>query len=119
MAVHFQRIDGFNLLPAQQAMDVVYGQLLHACQSQGIQTLNHHYSIRRIQQAYASLDRLVQPCDQYKLHSGHLKRRCDYQTRVPHFDVTHGELIVAMLLKGYAANFCNEGKSYYCVFNAI
>lgn len=119
MAVKFRTIDGFNLLPTQQAMDIVYGQLLPACQSQGVQTLNHRFSIRRIQKAYACLDRLVRPCDQYKLHSSHLRDRCEYQTRVPPFEVTHSELIVAMLLKGYEASFCNEGKSYYCLFNAI
>ena len=119
MAVKFRTIDGFHLLPAQQAADVVYEQLLPACRSQGIQTLNLRFSIKRIQKAFASLDRLVRPCDQHKMFSGNLKNRCEYQTRVPPFEVMHSELIVAMLLKGYEASFCNEGKSSYCFFNAI
>jgi hypothetical protein len=119
MTVQFQRIDGFNLLPVLEAMEIVNSQLLPACQSQGVQTLNLRLSIRRIQKAYASLDRLVRPWDQYKLHSRHLRDRCEYQTRVPPFDVTHSEMVVAMLLQGYEAYFFNEGKSYDCIFKAI
>lgn len=135
MAVKFQNLNPyhvpFNHLTVLEASHVVYGKLLPACQSQGVLLTYEgnladpknrvknpqafpNFDISRIQEVFAKLEGIVKTSDEFELHTLAVKHQIEWGG----FYATHGEVIVAMLLKGYAVSFGPANQSFYGNFNA-
>lgn len=114
MTVEFRKVDGFNQMTTEQAHHVVHQELIPACAQKGVQLSGHGslpspliqplaLDIKKVQRAYALLDRIVKPCTQYQLQSSSLTHRVNKE--IEDTQVMEDELIAAMLLKGYPAIF--------------
>lgn len=135
MSVQFRRIDGFDRLPAEQAQNIIYGELLSACENAGILLYSYGnlayedapepdqkyrplkenrdlFNIVRVQQAYQAI--VVVEANNSMLGFCGLKEKVEGQIG----GITIGDLIVALLIRGHSANFHNP-KTMYCDVNWV
>ncbi len=130
----------FDKLSEEHARQFIEEQVIPACENKGVKLSrygNHAgegsfvtvekydekkqehtlFNVKRIQKVFASLDAIVIPTTQYKVGSYGLKQVVE---KYQHKDISNGDLIVAMLLKGYAARFGKqtEGMAVNCEFKA-
>lgn len=130
--VTFHVIDNFNQLPLDEATNIIYDQLIPACEAQGVMLSaygNHRargalcnvedynqkkdartlFDIARIQRAFASIPIIVQNVSQFKTGSYGLKHRVEEHPSQKGNGqigyIANGDTIVAMLLHGYEARF--------------
>ncbi len=134
MAVHFRRIDGFDQLPAEQAQNIIYGELLPACENAGILLSRYGnlayedfppeidqkyrllkenrelFNLAQVQQAYQAI--VVAEA------KGSMPGFCSLKGKVAGQvqDITTGDLVVALLMRGHSANFHNP-KTMECDVN--
>ncbi len=130
--VSFQQIDDFDQLPLEEAEAVLYDNLIPACEAKGVMLSaygNHAsrgslskveiynqekaehklFDVERVQSAFAILNQIVQPCSQYKTGSYGLKHTVEKV--LPGGSLRNGDLIAAMLIKGYKARFGMRNES--------
>jgi hypothetical protein len=133
MTIHFPPVQDFDRLPFNEANRIVYDELLPYCQSKGVQlcqygNLNSHLAYRdfqdpshayytgfshqtllnigRIQRAYRFLPDFVTPTSKYQINSDRLARMVEV---IQEEHLSNGDLIAAMLMRGYAARFAKRG----------
>lgn len=125
--VSITAVPHFNTLSLEDASRVIYSDLVPACEAKGIKLSyygNHAgtgsllsveeydarkaahtlFNVEKIQQVFALLPALVQDTSGYKSTSYSLKHRVEERLPGEKY-VTNGDLIAAMLLKGYQARF--------------
>lgn len=138
--VSFPAIPNFHQLSTKAAQDILYGQLIPACEAQkvklscygnhagagtlkNVEEYDHDkaahklFNVERIKKAFASLDAIVKSMSKYTIGSYGLKHTVEnYQGEY----ITNGDLIAAMMLKGYEARFGKKTESMdvNCQFKA-
>jgi len=144
MTVSFRHVPDFNLLPHNQAADIVYNGLVPWCESKGVKLSQYgnlessqayldlpnpqdEYSHRkaahsllnigRIQRAFRFLNIAVTPASRYNIESERL-RHCVQQMQDEY--LSPGDLIAATLLMGITGRFAKKGEPYAvnCTFKA-
>lgn len=140
--VSFREVDNFHQLPLEEATNILYNELLPICEAKGVmlssygnhagqgslsnvekyneEKASHQlFNVKRIQQAFASIHLIVQNTSQYKAGSYGLKHVVEnHPSQTEYRYISNGDLIVAMLLKGYEARFGKrtEAMSVNCEF---
>ncbi len=122
MAVQFRQVVGFAQMDRYQAEHIIYGELLPACEKQGIVLSRYGnlaytgapaldpkyyqikekkelFNIERIQKACRDIDFVAQNDPLLGYHS--LKTKVESQGE----DITTGDLVVALLVRGHLADF--------------
>lgn len=140
MTVSMNPVPNFNTLSVVDATDIIYTQLIPACEEIGIklsQYGNHGgrgslvkvdsydaqketrtlFDVPRIQRIFGQLEHLLAPTAGFETNSYGLKHSVE---RIQKEYATNGDLIVAMLMKGYEARFAEIGEllGVNCEFNA-
>ncbi len=130
----------FDKLSEEQASQFIEEQVVPACENKGVklsrygnhtgggslvavekydeEKLEHNlFNVSRSQSVFAPLDGIVVPATQYNTYSYGLKHTVE-QSQGEY--ISNGDLIGAMLLKGYAARFGKqtEGMAVNCEFKA-
>jgi len=135
MTVCFRHVQSYDHLPRDEATRIVYDDLLPFCQSKGVElsqygNLNsyiahkdfhnpsHEYysrfptrtllNIERIQQAFYLLPNLVTTATKYLINSAELARIVEV---IQGEHLSNGDLIAAMLMRGYTARFAKKGQA--------
>lgn len=120
MTVQFRTVPNFHQLPVEQAHRILYEELLPACEEQGIklapeghvpggnryeETKNTQttFDIARVQRAFTAVDFIYQPAEEYS----HICKPL-FERHPQGGYVGGGEMIAAMILKGYTAKFVDE-----------
>lgn len=127
--ISFDTVDDFHQLPLDEATNILYDGLIPACETKGVMLSsygNHAgqgslsniekynqekaehklFDVERIQKAFSSLHLIVQGTTQYKSGSYGLKHAVEnHFSQKDYKYISNGDLIVAMLLKGYDARF--------------
>jgi hypothetical protein len=130
MSITFGPVPNFASLPLDEASNILYNQLVPACEARNIllsQYGNHTglgslitpieytwrkvsralFDVGRVQRAFAYVSIHFQPAGQYKLGSYGLKHAVeDAQGEY----LTNGDLIAAMLVSGFTARFAVHGS---------
>jgi hypothetical protein len=130
MTVQFRRIEGFDRLPAEHAQNIIYKDLLPACENAGILLSRYGnlacegapepdqkyrplkesrelFNIARVQQAYQAI--VVFEANKSMPGFCSLKEKVNNQVE----GITTGDLVVALLLRGHIANF-HSPKTMEC-----
>lgn len=141
VTISMNPIPNFDKISEAEAKNIVYNQIVPNCESRGVKLSkygNHVgngslcsveqydedkkgenlFNIKRIQQAFSDLDKIVKPLSQYKVGSYGLKHTVEKFQKEGY--ICNGDLIVAMLVKGYGARFgkTNESLEVNCMFKA-
>jgi len=129
VTISFGPVPNFSLKTVQEADDILYNQLIPACEAKGVMLAsfgNHAgignllcsveryqgekaehklFNVEKIQQAFSFLPKIIQATDDYESGSCKLK----YALKVcGQEDIDYGEVIAAMLLRGFEARFGRE-----------
>jgi hypothetical protein len=64
------------------------------------------FDVARVHRAYASIPEIMRHCSRYKCSSDGLARRVG---RIQKEDISEGDLIAAMIMRGFAARFGKRG----------
>lgn len=140
MTVSMNPVPNFNTLSVADATDIIYTQLIPACEEKGVKLSgygNHAglgslvavakynaekaartlFDVTRIQKIFAQLDHLLAPTVHFKRGSYGLKH---FVEGIQKEYASNGDLIVAMLMKGYHARFAKKGEplNVNCEFKA-
>ncbi len=128
--VSLQEVSNFHNLSFQNAQDIIYKQLVPACEAKGIflSSYGNHagqnslckveeynlkknqcnlFNVKRIQKAFNSMQALIQNTSSYQTGSYGLKNVVEAHQKS---SISNGDLIATMLLKGYSANFGSPAK---------
>lgn len=128
--VQMSAVPNFDVLPPNQAEQVLYEQLVPACEAQGIKLSgygNHAtqqslssvaeynkekaehklFNVARIQKAFSQVHHMVVDRSQYKTDSYGFKHVVEKSQGEY---ITNGDAIAAMLLHGYEARFGKRGQ---------
>ncbi len=141
MTVSVKPVASFDQLSLEQAANVLYNNVIPACEAKGVKLSsygNHAaqgsinsvekynerkaahtlFNVARVQTAFGALDEMIQGRSQYKSGSYGLKHRVEEHQKDY---ITNGDLIAAMLVKGFQARFAKQGESLdvNCEFKAI
>lgn len=130
MTIEFRRVDGFATMPAEEASAIIYDELLPVCEEKNVKLSeygNHNapgsvvpvreyesgkaakklFNIERIRRVIVELNRFIKEKSTYSDSSYSLKHKIeDKQGEY----LTNGDLIVAMLVSGYAARFAKKDE---------
>ncbi|HSX13802.1 MAG TPA: Rossmann-like fold-containing protein [Chlamydiales bacterium] len=122
MTVRFEAVRDFHKLPEDEAKRILYEGLLSACEKKGIQLApeghwpqgsryadlkNNQttFDVERVQRAFACADSIYKPASEFSdIDKGHFEDH----PQVGY--VGGGEMLAAMMLKGYPAKFAEEGE---------
>src|SRR3990167_11217717 len=140
MTVTFREVSDFHLLPDDQAVKVLYDELIPACERKKVclsQYGNHNtfgallsiadynkkkedkklFDLQRIKTAFQAIPEMLQPITTYKLGSYGLKHTVEKRQNEY---LTNGDLIATMLMQGYKARFAKSGEplNVNCEFKA-
>ncbi len=140
VTISVDQIYNFHELSKALANQVIEDKVILACENKGVKLSgygNHTgrgslltvekydeekrehklFNVPRIQRAFASLDAIVVPRSQYKTGSYGLKHTVEISQEEY---ISNGDLIVAMILKGYSARFGKqtEEMAVNCEFKA-
>ena len=146
MTVKFTAVPNFSQLPAPQARDIVYNQLVPCCEAKGVhlskygnhasmralhsqnfphamaeyshnKSTNSLFNVDRIQRAFDFIRQNVSSTSKYQLRSYSMKH--DVEKRQNEY-LSNGDLIAAMLMNGYSARFAKRGEplGVNCEFKA-
>ena len=131
VTVSVTSVDDFDQLSTKDANVIIDNHIIPACESKGVKlsSYGNHvgkgslsgvekydeekaahqlFNVERIQKAFAALDAMVGQMSQYKTGSYGLKHTVEnHQGEY----ISNGDLIVAMLLKGYDARFGKQTES--------
>lgn len=138
--VSFREVPDFAQLSLEEATRIVYDELIPACENKEVMLSgygNHNatdslcnlenyntkkirnslFNVERIQKAFVSIPNIVQSHSQYRIGSYGLKHVVERDPSHNEY-IPNGELIAAMLLKGYKARFGkrNETIGVNCEF---
>jgi hypothetical protein len=147
MTLQICAVNNFDSLPYEEAKRVIYKDLLPHCEAKGVylsqsgnlrspdtmRTANflspvdeYTYKndtqelldIERIQRAFQVIDKCVQETSHFQKNSGALKVKIE---NWQHEDLSYGDFVAAMMLKGYAARFASRGDPLRrcCEFRAM
>lgn len=135
MTVQFRRIEGFDQLPAEHAQNIIYEQLLPACENAGILLYSYGnlayeeapepsqkyrplkenrelFNIARVQKAYQAI--VAFEANNSMPGFCTLKEKVKDQIEGISIEgITTGDLVVALLLRGHIANF-HSPKTMEC-----
>jgi len=125
----------FHTFSLEGAENIIYNQLVPACEAKGVMLSrygNHAsakgvrnieqyerlkeehdlFNIEKVQAAFASINFVLRRTAQYEVSSYYLGDVMG--------ELDHGDLIAAMLLKGYSARFAKKGEplDVNCMFKA-
>lgn len=126
--VTFKEVPNFDRLSAQKAQNIIYDELIPACESQRVKlsargnhaakeapwngitveeydsnkTAHTLFDVARIQRAFAFLPTIVCGTPEYKTGSFRMR---DAIARYQNESITYGDTIAAMLLRGYSVRF--------------
>lgn len=129
--VYFRAIDNFDKLSEEAASEILYEELVPACEAKGIKLSsygNHAaprslqsvkiynqlkssrslFDVKRVQEAYSSISVITQNTYQYRTESYRLKHVFEDHPSQNCSYLSNGDLIAAMLVKGHQANFGAE-----------
>ncbi|KAG4072778.1 hypothetical protein HA402_005255 [Bradysia odoriphaga] len=140
--ITFRSVSDFNQLSLEEAINIIYEELIPACEEKGVllsQYGNHAgggtivtleeyerkrecrnlFDLKRIQKAFVEIDEIIRPTSDYKISSYGFKHIVEKHGFEPKY-ISNGDVIVTMLLKGYAARFGkrNEPIGVNCEFKA-
>ena len=147
MTIHFYPVNNFDSLPYDEAQKVIYDNLLSCCEARGVylsqsgnlrsseamRTANfispveeytykkgvkQLFDIERVQRAFHALDKCIQETSHFQKNSGALKVKIEKWQRE---DLSYGDFVAAMMLKGFAARFAGRGDPLRmsCEFRAM
>lgn len=136
--VSFQAVENFDQMELDVAEGVLYNDLIPACEKKGVflssygnhagrgnlfnvekynQEKEEHklFDVKRIQKAFTQMNEMAQPCSQYNTGSYGFKHSVERHQKSY---IANGDLIAAMLLRGYSARFGkrNEDMEVNCEF---
>ncbi len=139
MVVKIGQVPNFDQLTEIQARDVLYDIVIPACERKGVMLSeygNHSgegslvkvekytqdkaaytlFNVSRVQRAFTELNAIIVNTSKYTANSYGLKHKVEASGRKEY--LTNGDLIAAMLVKGYQARFGkrNEGLGVNCEF---
>lgn len=123
----------FDELPIDMASQIIYSQVVPACEEKKVRLSNRGnqtslltegaveiynqkthtdtlFNVERIQAAFAILDDLFLPTVDFNTDSDSSDFRKDVE-RLQRESITNGDLIVALMLKGYSARFGTTKES--------
>lgn len=123
MTIQFRPIPNFHQLPSEEASRILYQELLPACEAEGVklapeghvpdgsryeQTKKTQttFDIACVQRAFSAADFIYQPAKKYRsIH------KILFEMHPQGGYVSGGEMIAAMILKGYTAKFDDDQGS--------
>lgn len=140
VTLSFRQISHFDQLPLPEAREIIYHDLIPYCETKGVflsEYGNHAgggsytdmttyytkkatqqlFDVKRIQKAFAQIPEMVKPITTYKFGSYGFKHIVE---RFQKEYITNGDLIVAMLFRGYIARFGKQTEylTVNCEFKA-
>ncbi len=130
MTVKVNPVANFDQLPLADATAILYGTVIPACEAKGVNLSfygNHQgrsdldsieryderkssaklFDVPRVQRAFAGLHAVIVDTSTYKSGSYSLKHKVEKFQGV---FLSNGDLIAAMLMKGYQARFGKRGE---------
>lgn len=137
MTISIGAIQSFDRFSLETATRIVYGEIIPRCEAKGIKLSyygnhasiesidsverydadkqNHRlFNIQRIQRAFKCLDEVIGKATVESIGSYGLKHVVE---RHQGEYITNGDCIIAMIAKGYIADFGSEGLHVNCQFN--
>ena len=123
MSVTMRSVPNFDKLSIGVATDLIYQELLPACEAKGVRLIpeghdvynsgNYEqlkqdqtiFDVARVQRAFAAVDFIYQPASRYQSIQKPL-----FECHPQGGYVSGGELMAAMILKGYTARFAKIGE---------
>ncbi len=147
MTIKFYPVNNFDSLSYDEAKRVIYDNLLSCCEAKGVylsqsgnlrsseaprtgkflspvdeytykKDMKQLFDIERVQRAFHVLDKCVQETSQFQKNGGALKARIE---NWQHEELSYGDFVAAMMLKGFAARFAGRGDPLRmsCEFRAM
>ncbi len=147
MTLQLCPVNNFDSLPYEEAKMVIYNKLLPYCEAKGVYlsqsgnlrspqaTRNYKFltpvdeytykrdmkellNIERVQRAFHVLDKCVQETSHFQKNGGAIKVKIE---NWQHEDLSYGDFVAAMMLKGFAARFAGRGDPLRmsCEFRAM